>query len=75
MDDVYDDAEGGGFLQVEVLTGAGRRRRCLEDIKARIIEETLAPAAPPQLNETSRRRTASADGVDDEDRDDGCCWS
>jgi transposase len=46
MDDVYDDAEGGGFRRAEVLTGPGRRRRCSEDIKARIVEATLAPAPP-----------------------------
>jgi hypothetical protein len=27
------------------------------------------------LNETSRKRTVSADGVDDEDRDNECRWS
>jgi transposase len=45
MDDVTDDAKAGGFRRIEVLTGPARRRRWPEDIKARIVEETLAPGA------------------------------
>jgi transposase len=45
MDDANDDAKGGGFRRIEVLTGPGRRRRWSEDSKARIVEETLLPGA------------------------------
>ncbi|PZP42846.1 MAG: hypothetical protein DI601_16955 [Azospirillum brasilense] len=45
MDDANDDAKGGGFRRIEVLTGPGRRRRWSEDSKARIVEETLVPGA------------------------------
>jgi transposase len=42
MVDVNDDASGGGYRRVEVLTGPGRRRRWSEEAKARIVAETLA---------------------------------
>ena len=45
MDDVTDDAKAGGFRRIEVLTGPARRRRWSEDIKSRIVEETLVPGA------------------------------
>ena len=45
MDDVGDDAKGGGFRRIEVLTGRGRRRRWSDDDKARIVAETLEPGA------------------------------
>ena len=43
MVDISDDAKGGGYRRVEVLTGPGRRRRWSDDDKARIVEETLRP--------------------------------
>jgi transposase len=45
MVDVNDDAKGGGYRRVEVLTGPGRRRRWSDDDKARIVAETLEPGA------------------------------
>ena len=45
MVDVTDDAKGGGYRRVEVLTGPGRRRRWSDDEKARIVAETLEPGA------------------------------
>src|SRR3712207_8582952 len=45
MVDVKDDAKGGGFRRVEVLTGPGRRRKWSDDDKARIVAETLEPGA------------------------------
>ena len=45
MDDVSDDAKGGGFRRIEVLTGPGRRRKWSDDAKARIVAETLEPGA------------------------------
>jgi hypothetical protein len=39
--------------RVEVITGTGRRRRFLDDDKARIIEEALAPGAV--VSEIARR--------------------
>ena len=45
MVDVNDDAKGGGYCRVEVLTGPGRRRRWSDDDKARIVAETLEPGA------------------------------
>lgn len=45
MVDVNDDAKGGGYRRVEVLTGPGRRRKWLDDDKARIVAETLEPGA------------------------------
>jgi transposase len=43
MVDISDDAKGGGYRRVEVLTGPGRRRKWSSDAKARIVEETLQP--------------------------------
>jgi transposase len=43
MVDVSDDAKGGGYRRVEVLTGPGRRRKWSDDAKARIVAETLQP--------------------------------
>ena len=43
MVDVNDDAKGGGYRRVEVLTGPGRRRKWSDDDKARIVAETLEP--------------------------------
>src|SRR3712207_1664972 len=45
MVDDNDDAKGGGYRRVEVLTGTGRRRTWSDDEKARIVAETLAPGA------------------------------
>ena len=45
MVDVSDDAKGGGYRRVEVLTGPDRRRRWSDDAKARIVAETLEPGA------------------------------
>src|SRR3954447_20541648 len=45
MIDVNDDAKGGGYRRVEVLTGPGRRRKWSDDDKARIVAETLEPGA------------------------------
>ncbi|MXP65956.1 transposase [Roseomonas sp. M0104] len=53
MVDVSDDASGGGYRRVEVLTGPGRRRRWSEEAKARIVAETLAPGAV--IAEVARR--------------------
>ncbi len=53
MVDVKDDAKGGGFRRVEVLTGPGRRRKWSDDDKARIVAETLAPGAV--VSEVARR--------------------
>ena len=43
MADFSDDAKGGGYRRVEVLTGPGRRRKWSDDAKARIVAETLRP--------------------------------
>ena len=45
MVDVNDDAKGGGYRRVEVLTGPGRRRKWSDEDKARIVAETLVPGA------------------------------
>jgi transposase len=39
--------------RLEMITGVGRRRRFTEDFKARVVEETLAPAAV--VSEVARR--------------------
>jgi transposase len=54
MVDINDDAKGGGYRRVEVLTGPGRRRRWSHDDKARIVSETLEPGAV--VAEVARRR-------------------
>jgi transposase len=45
MVDFGDDAKGGGYRRVAVLTGPGRRRKWSDDDKARIVAETLEPGA------------------------------
>ena len=45
MVDVSDGARDGGYRRVEVLTGPGRRRRWSDEVKARIVAETLEPGA------------------------------
>ena len=45
MVDGNDDAKGGGYRRVEVLTGPGRRRNWSDADKARIVGETLEPGA------------------------------
>lgn len=45
MVDVTDDAKGGVYRRVEVLTGPGRRRKWSSEAKARIVAEALAPGA------------------------------
>lgn len=54
MVDVNDDANGGGYRRVEVLTGSGRRRKWSDADKARIVAETLEPGAV--VAEVARRR-------------------
>lgn len=54
MVDVNDDAKGGGYRRVEVLTGPGQRRKWSDDDKARIVAETLEPGAV--VAEVARRR-------------------
>ena len=53
MDDVTDDAKGGGYRRIEVLTGPGRRRKWSDDAKARIVAATLTPGAV--VTEVARR--------------------
>ncbi len=53
MDSVNDDATGGGYRRIEVLTGPGRRRKWSADDKARIIAETARPGAV--VSEVARR--------------------
>jgi transposase len=47
------EPEAKTLRRLEVITGAGRRRRLSDDDKARIIEETLAPGAV--VSEIARR--------------------
>lgn len=54
MVDVNDDAKGGGYRRVEVLTGPGRRRKWSAEDKARIVAETLKPGAV--VADVARRR-------------------
>ncbi len=61
MADVKDDAKGGGFRRIEVLTGPGRRRRWSDDDKARIVAETLEPGAV--VSEVARRWQVCAQQV------------
>ena len=53
MDSVNDDAKGGGYRRIEVLTGPGRRRKWSDDDKARIVAETAQPGAV--VTEVARR--------------------
>jgi hypothetical protein len=48
-------------MRVEVLGGLERRRRCSQDDKARIVEETLAPGA--KVTEVARRNGVAASVV------------
>lgn len=61
MDSVDDDAKGGGYRRIEVLTGPGRRRRWSDDDKARIVAETLQPGAV--VTEVARRWQVSPQQV------------
>ena len=54
MVDVNDDANGGGYRRVEVLTGPGRRRKWSDADKARSVAETLEPGAV--VAQVARRR-------------------
>jgi transposase len=45
MVDVTDDAKGGVYRRVEVLTGPGRRRKWSDEAKSQIVAEALAPGA------------------------------
>ena len=45
MVDVTDDAKGGVYRRVVVLTGPGRRRKWSSEAKARIVTEALALGA------------------------------
>jgi len=61
MVDISDDAKDGGYRRVEVLTGPGRRRKWLDDDKARIVEETLQPGTV--VAEVARRWQVSSQQV------------
>lgn len=61
MADIDDDAQGGGYRRVEILTGPGRRRRWSEDAKARIVAETLEAGAV--ASEVARRWQVCAQQV------------
>jgi transposase len=63
MDSVNDDAKGGGYRRIEVLTGPERRRKWSADDKARIIAETLQPGAV--VSEVARRWQVSPQQVFD----------
>lgn len=54
MVNANDDAKGGGYRRVEILTGPGRRRKWSDEDKARIVAETLEPGAV--VAEVARRR-------------------
>ena len=43
MVDISDDAKVGGYRRVENLTRPGRRRKWVDDDKARGVQETLRP--------------------------------
>ena len=53
MDIVSDDAKGGRYRRVEVLTGPGRRRSWSDDEKARFVAETAEPGV--KVTEVARR--------------------
>lgn len=53
MDSVNDDAKGGGYRRLEVLTRPVRRRRWSADEKARVVAETAQPGAV--VTEVARR--------------------
>ena len=64
--------------RLEVITGAGRRRRFTEDFKARVVEETLAPGrgrfrgcstARPDATASVHAASASAQGSAAADRE------
>ncbi len=61
MADDNDDAKGGGFRRIEVLTGPGRRRKWSDDDKARVVAETLEPGAV--VSEVARRWQVSPQQV------------
>jgi transposase len=63
MDSANDDAKGGGYRRVEVLTGPGRRRSWSDDEKARIVAETAEPGA--KVTEVARRWQVSPQQVFD----------
>ena len=63
MDSINDDAKGGGYRRIEVLTGPGRRRKWSADDKARIIAETLQPGVV--VSEVARRWKVSPQQVFD----------
>src|SRR3954470_85772 len=63
MDSANDDAKGGGYRRVEVLTGPGRRRSWSDDEKARIVAETAEPGA--RVTEVARRWQVSPQQVFD----------
>ncbi|MGK7871356.1 IS66-like element accessory protein TnpA [Falsiroseomonas sp. E2-1-a20] len=61
MVDVDADAKGDGYRRVEVLTGPGRRQRWSDDVKARVVAETLEPGAV--VAEVARRWQLSSQQV------------
>lgn len=61
MDSVNDDAKGGGYRRIEVLTGPGRRRHWSDEAKERIVAETLEPGAV--VSEVARRWQVSPQQV------------
>ena len=61
MVDISDDAKGGVYRRVEVLTGRGSRRRWSDGDKARIVEETLRPGTV--VAEVARRWQVSSQQV------------
>jgi transposase len=63
MDSDDDDAKGGGYRRIEVLTGPGRRRKWSDDDKARIVAETTRPGAV--VSEVARRWQVSPQQVFD----------
>ncbi len=55
---VYDDAKGGLYRRLEVLTGPGRRRKWSSEANARIVAEALAPGALVNVRRTATEQKA-----------------
>jgi transposase len=56
MDDHTLDPKSGDIRRIEVITGAGRRRRWPTEVKARIVAESFSGDVP--ASEVARRPTA-----------------